>query len=568
VSIDIPEDIRYGPFIDTVVYKLGFPPSVTAIALQEGHIDIGDIYVEDYSFYAESSYFEVLECPRNGISCINFNCEKYPLNISGFRRAIAFAFNKSKAVDYVYEGHATLHDSVIPSQNRWCAEDHLDYHYYEADIERGNSLLIDLGFILNATSGFRETPNGEPFNVTVYASPSPESRRIAQLTCEALDSLNVDNIHHDYFPYPFPPSNYMIVAGRHLEYDTIVWEDRIYSNYRNDSFSYWIEQYHTGKTYEDVFEAAVQIQKNLHHNVPQLVVCQENNLEAIMNDQFQEYVEDQSRYFSGPWTARRVHKIDGSYGGEFSIASGYIGWPYSFNFYTNSRSKRILDNVYSSLYIRDPNMNPIPDLAESMIVETHVDNPSVPQNHTRFTFDILQNATWSDGMPLTAEDIAFTFIYQLESSIYGNPAAESLNDLVSVFAPSPNRVIFEFSSESYWNFYKIAYEYIIPKHIFTTIGHEGWNSWNPVFDPEEPHVTCGPFQLTDFETGGGYDWFELTVYPDYHWLPYRPLQQPNTTTTTTPNTQDPTMLFFSVTAYSVIAVGVIVLLIKDRKHSE
>jgi ABC-type transport system substrate-binding protein len=563
VSIDIPEDIRYGPFVDTVVYEHIIGSGII-LALQIGRVDIGDIsYYSDASYFDDFENIDVLECPSNWYHSITINCDQYPLNINGFRRAFAFAFNKSKAVEHIYEGHASLHDSIVPSAYRWCAEDLLEYHYYEADIERGNAILDELGFTLNTTTGFRDAPNGEPFIVSgYYFEYSPE---IMLLASEALDSLNINNDMDPLWTYP-PPSSYgMVHSYSNFEYDTnMVWEDDL-SNYRNASLSYWIDKYHEGKTYEEVFEASVQIQKNLHHNVPRLVVCQPHHLEGIRTDQFQGHVEDTYRYFSGPWTLRRIHQIDGTYGGTLWIA---CDWVDSFNIYTTwlRWSKEILDNLYSSLYSLDPNMNPISDLAESLLVETHSDNPSVPRNHTRFTFDIIQNATWSDGVPLTAEDIAFTFLYQLESLVYGNPAASSLTDIVAVYTPSPYRVVFEFSSESYWNFDKIAYEYIIPKHIFTTIGYEGWDTWNPVFDSEQPHVTSGPFVLTDFDYSE--ETYELTFNPRYHWLPSRPLLEPNITTTTTPISQDPTLLFFSVGAYSVIAVGVIVLLIKDRKQPE
>jgi ABC-type transport system substrate-binding protein len=212
-------------------------------------------------------------------------------------------------------------------------------------------------------------------------------------------------------------------------------------------------------------------------------------------------------------------------------------------------------------------MNPIPDLAESMLVEIQSNNSVLPLNHIRFTFGIIHNATWSDGEPLTAEDVAFTFNYVHESGAYGNPAADVLTDFVTAYAPSSYEVVIEFSTESYLHFYNIAYQYIIPKHIFTTIGYEGWNTWNPAFNPEEPHVTCGPFLLTDFEAG---EWYELTVNPRYHWLPYRP-PSPSFTNTSTPT---PTsfaifqiLLYTVLSASTVVFVGVILLLIRERKYS-
>jgi hypothetical protein len=124
-------------------------------------------------------------------------------------------------------------------------------------------------------------------------------------------------------------------------------------------------------------------------------------------------------------------------------------------------------------------------------------------------------------MPLTAEDVAFTFTYAHESGLLGNPAGVGLGDLIASYAPSPYRAILEFDTESYWLFSNFAYDSIIPEHIFnddTGIGYAGWDDWNPVFSAD-PHVTSGPFRLTSYQTG---DWYELTPNP----LFYYPLPNP------------------------------------------
>jgi len=223
---------------------------------------------------------------------------------------------------------------------------------------------------------------------------------------------------------------------------------------------------------------------------------------------------------------RKIHNLDGTLGGSVPVAIGQE--PDSFNiFVTNSAySAAILSNLYSSLYKYGPDLNPWPDLAESMLVETHDDNAAVPAGHTRFTIDIIQNATWSDGMPITAEDVAFTFTYHVESGSLGNPAGADLGDLVASYAPTPYRVVLEFSIESYWLFSNFGFDYIIPEHIFNDasgIGYAGWNTWNPVFDPAEPHITSGPFIFTDYDAG---DWYEITNNPLFYY-PATDLVEPN-----------------------------------------
>ena len=242
----------------------------------------------------------------------------------------------------------------------------------------------------------------------------------------------------------------------------------------------------------------------------------------------------------------------------------------------------ILSELWPSLYKYSPDATPWPDLAQSMLTETHASNPSVPEGHTRFTIDILENATWSDGVPLTAQDIAFTFMYLMESALYGNPAASQLGDLFSAYAPTTYRVVFEFETESYWNFGKFAFQHIIPEHIFnnvTGIGYAGWEDWNPVFDPTDPNVNCGPFILTDFQAG---EFYELAWNPLFHYAPDRTTITTTTsitatsTTTTNASTNTSTsttnqplnvslIISYTITAGStIIIVFCIILIIKKR----
>jgi peptide/nickel transport system substrate-binding protein len=280
---------------------------------------------------------------------------------------------------------------------------------------------------------------------------------------------------------------------------------------------------------------------------------------------------------------RNIRKLDGTLGGTIRIAISEE--PDTFNIYvTNSAySAAILSELYPSLYKYGPDLTPWPDLAENLLTETHTDNPSVPVGHTRFTIDIVHNATWSDGEPLTAEDVAFTFTYAHESGIYGNPAWESIGEMIAVYAPSTFRVVIEFSTSTYWHFSNFAYTSIIPKHIFNDIdgiGYEEWNTWNPVYDPAEPHVTCGPFVFTDYDAG---EYYTITKNPLFHYSVQVPTStttittatttSSNSTTTTTGQTNESTQQQIElsrvlstalITGSGIVIVFCIVLIVRER----
>ncbi|MFW9794550.1 MAG: ABC transporter substrate-binding protein, partial [Candidatus Thorarchaeota archaeon] len=179
---------------------------------------------------------------------------------------------------------------------------------------------------------------------------------------------------------------------------------------------------------------------------------------------------------------------------------------------TNSYySKVILANMYDSLFRIGPDGERRLSLAESYFAENHDNNSEVPVGHLRFTFDIVQGATWTDGTPLTADDVAYTFSYLYESMAYGNPMGIPLVDLFSSTSPLPTRAVVEFSSESYWHISTFAELPIFQKTLLESLGYSGWNSWNPIFSPD-PCPTSGPFNITNMQAG---EYYELSYYPNY-----------------------------------------------------
>ncbi|MFW9788383.1 MAG: ABC transporter substrate-binding protein [Candidatus Thorarchaeota archaeon] len=538
-AVPMPINLKIGPYVDNAVYKVITNSDQRILALQADEVDLDasffdPVHLEALDLDPDIDIFSAL---RNGYGYLTINCRDYPLNISGLRRAFAYAFDKTNVTADIMDGFSQEHDSVIPYVNSWCIEDEMPYHYYTAQIAIGNQILNDLGFAIDGGTGFRLAPNGAAFDIEVeYPSSSPEiGGGVAQIAVDALTALHIDAsaVASDFNDYISRLDNHgaydMVFLAKNFGSNDVDWlayeywsafSDVVYqnpSNFENATYDSWRNQLLYGVTYEEVYEAASEMQSILQYNVPILVVYENVYFQAYRNDQFTGHVPDFAEYITGPWTMRKIHNIDGTTGGTVTIAISQE--PDSFNFYvTNSfSSSAILKNLHASLFKYGPDLTPQMDLAQSMLVETHTDNPAVPTGHTRYTIDIIQNATWTDGMPLTAEDVAFTFVYQYESGTYGNPAAADLNDLVAAYAPNPYTVVIEFDSESYWQFGSFAFEYIIPQHIFNDvdgIGYAGWNTWNPVLNPAHPNVNCGPFIFTDYSAG---NFYQISKNPFYHW---------------------------------------------------
>ena len=118
---------------------------------------------------------------------------------------------------------------------------------------------------------------------------------------------------------------------------------------------------------------------------------------------------------------------------------------------------------------------------------------SVSEDELTWTLTIVDGATFHDGEPVTAEDVAFTInLYQATEDF---PFLPSYTDgFVSVEAPDPTTVTIT-TEEPIGNFEsRMVFMYVLPQHI-----------WEGVEDPatfeNADMVGSGPFSLAGYEQG-------------------------------------------------------------------
>jgi peptide/nickel transport system substrate-binding protein len=103
------------------------------------------------------------------------------------------------------------------------------------------------------------------------------------------------------------------------------------------------------------------------------------------------------------------------------------------------------------------------------------------------TFTIRSGVKWSDGQPLTANDVAYTFNLTKKNSALDLTGAWSV--LSSVTA-SGSTVTMNFKSVAVPYFYYIADQTpIVPEHVFSKMS-------NPVTDPVKAPVGSGPYTMS------------------------------------------------------------------------
>jgi peptide/nickel transport system substrate-binding protein len=413
-------------------------------------------------------------------------------------------------------------------------------------------LLDEAGFYDVHGDGFREAPDGSNFSVLVETcASSPVAMETSEKMAEGLEALHINATS--------PPADFGDLLTRinfHMEYDIVFlawdlgsfdvdwiayefWGERAdtpyqnFANFVNASYDARRDQLLHSTDYAEVLEAALAMQEILVYECPYIIAYANHVFSAYRTDRFEGFVNDAHDGVPAWWTGYKV-RLKSASGGPFG---GTLRWghnwdigPFNHMITTGCSVCLCSENwLYDSLIRRGPDGNDIAWLAESYSAQTHDDNAAVPENRTRFTFNILRNVTWTDGNPLTAEDVAFTLNYYRDAP--GNAFESDLMEITSAYAPSEFVVVVEFVGESYWHLHTVGYKPIIPMHVFTEIGIENWALWDPN-PPAEEMVTSGPFNVSAYEAG---ELLEFTFNPNYFFGPNRSAGVESTPTTPTSN---------------------------------
>ena len=128
-----------------------------------------------------------------------------------------------------------------------------------------------------------------------------------------------------------------------------------------------------------------------------------------------------------------------------------------------------------------------------------------------WTFDIREGVTWSDGEPLTAADIAYTYNRILD----GGPEAATwrpyLAGATSITAPDDTTVVLEMKKvNSGLPGLPIP---IIPEHIWKDVSEDEVKTYKNEPTDSQPVVGSGPFRFVEGSAGGSTYRFEKN--PDY-----------------------------------------------------
>jgi peptide/nickel transport system substrate-binding protein len=153
-------------------------------------------------------------------------------------------------------------------------------------------------------------------------------------------------------------------------------------------------------------------------------------------------------------------------------------------------------------YFWTPSYHLLVDWDESFGVEAFDDpgaglatNIEVSEDLMEFTYTIRDDLVWSDGEPLTAEDVAFTLnLYKGNHAYLPQNYLTLIDGEVELVDENTVRWRTGEPTSLYSGASAYMYDYILPKHVFEDIE-------KPKQYENVPQVASGPFMITEYEVG-------------------------------------------------------------------
>jgi peptide/nickel transport system substrate-binding protein len=160
---------------------------------------------------------------------------------------------------------------------------------------------------------------------------------------------------------------------------------------------------------------------------------------------------------------------------------------------SDTASAQVISMMFEGLLISKPNGDLVPGLASAM--------PQVSSDGKTYTFKLRQNLKWSDGQPLTSDDVLFTFnmMFAPEYKAVNSPRRSDLElNLQSITAPDPQTIVF--TTKNVWAPFLAlhAQREIMPKHVLGSLAPSAINTAD--FNSGPP-ASSGAFKFVRWDKG-------------------------------------------------------------------
>ena len=174
------------------------------------------------------------------------------------------------------------------------------------------------------------------------------------------------------------------------------------------------------------------------------------------------------------------------YGGSVVVA--VTGDPGGLNpsITTQGGVTTVCGSIFSGLVAQDFDLNPVPDLATSW---------EVSPDGLIYTFHLAPNAEFHDGVPVTSDDVRFTF-EELLLKFHSRTRASIGDKLSRILTPDTHTVVFEFKQPyaAFLQLIDVTNAPVMPKHLF--------ENTDPLTNPHNTNpIGSGAFKFQEWAKG-------------------------------------------------------------------
>ena len=163
--------------------------------------------------------------------------------------------------------------------------------------------------------------------------------------------------------------------------------------------------------------------------------------------------------------------------------------------------RQINDLIFAGLVVYDERGQVVPALAEGW---------TISEDGLNFTFTLREDATWHDGEPVTAEDVAFTYGLIQHEDFPGPDHLQNLWQTVTITSVDERAVQFTLP-QPYAPFMEAVTRGILPAHLLEDVSPEDLSTADFFRAP----VGTGPFMVEDDPDWRAGDQLRLTPNPAY-----------------------------------------------------
>jgi len=180
------------------------------------------------------------------------------------------------------------------------------------------------------------------------------------------------------------------------------------------------------------------------------------------------------------------------------LAGGDYGYPQPFTIYPRGPGSSKVTMIFDSLIEKDEK-GLVPWLAESW---------TTSPDGKEYTFTLRNGVTWQDGTAFTANDVKFTYDYEVKNIPVSGGLEAGLVDNVQVI--DNNTVKFVLVQPISTFIYKMAGFKIIPEHIYSTVS-------DPTnYQAPDAVIGTGPYKLAQYNKEQGS--YQYVAYDNF-WGP-------------------------------------------------